>query len=84
MKLQNEKMAGLVLAIGQETVVLDARGSIETDDKDVIASLTASGFVPVYTKAKVEAKIEPAKIEEPKVEVKIEEPKFDKKGKNRG
>lgn len=89
MRLQNERMAGVVLAFGNKNVTVDGRGCIDTDDKDVAASLAASGFTPVYAKKSEPAKVETPKVDEPKTEALAEEesavrPEPKGKGKNRG
>lgn len=53
MKLQNLRMAGQKIAIGKDKVTLDANGTIDVKDPDVIASLVASGFLPIGERPKV-------------------------------
>jgi hypothetical protein len=86
MKLQNKKMAGVVLAMGKKTVAIDANGFVDVGEQHEIDALMSSGFVPVQEieKPKVAPKVEAPKVEEPKVEApkvdaKSEKPKFSRK-----
>jgi outer membrane biosynthesis protein TonB len=72
MKLVNESMAGQVLGTSSGKITVDEKGAVETDDKDILAALKASGFKPAFMK-KGEAPVKKPEAEKP-VEKPVEKP----------
>lgn len=69
MRLRNEKLAGMKLAVGGKVITVDAEGYVDELSADTIKELQQVGFVSTSTEAQKanEPKVEEPKVEAPKV-----------------